>query len=177
MNLPSPRSLLLHNRLIPFFLLLFCSARLQVTSLLCHPLHTFVAPFFSRSLCSWSNQCRWWIIHSVLCRLKLFDGQLYSHVSYIINWALLGIAAIGEGHYRPGWSQQFNGMKSPSSNRTLCLFLCPLSPPPCFHMSSLFLFRLACPPEGHCLLKSHRAKFNVAQVAFWSVFWWEWLLN
>lgn len=97
MSLPSPHSLLLHNRLIPFLLLLFCSARLQVTSLLCHPLHTFVTPFFSRSLCSWSNQCRWWIIHSVLCRLKLFDGQLYSHVSYIINWALLGIAAIGKG--------------------------------------------------------------------------------
>lgn len=71
-------------------------------TLLCHALHTFVILFYLLSLRSWSNQCWWWIIHSELCRLKLFDWQLYSHVSYIINLALLGIAAmvkaiIGQG--------------------------------------------------------------------------------
>lgn len=153
MSLPSRRSPLLHNSLIPFFSLLFCSARLQVTLLLCHPLHTF----FLRSLCSWSNQCWCWIIHSVLCRLKLFDGQLYSHVSYIINRAPLGIAAIGKGHYRPGWSRQFNGMKSPSSNRTLSFPLSFITPSLFPHVLS-FSFQVGVSSRRSLLAKITQGK-------------------
>lgn len=139
-------------------------------TLLCHTLHTFVVLFFLLSLCPWSNQCRWWIIHSELCRLKLFDWQLYSHVSYIINLALLGIASMLKAIIGQGKASGLTEWIPPFQSHTLCLFFFPLSPPSCFHVSSFSLFALVCPPEGHRLLLSHRAKYNVAQVALWSVF-------
>lgn len=126
----------------------------------------------SRSLRPWSNQCRWWIIHSELCRRKLFDWQLYSCVSYIINLALLGIAAMVKAIIGQGKASGLMEWILPLQSHTLSLFFCPFSPPPCFHVSSLSLFTLVCPPEGHCSLISHRAKYNVTQVAFWSVFGW-----
>lgn len=143
--------------------------RLQVT----HPFVTLPTPLsfsFPRSLRPWSNQCRWWIIHSELCRRKLFDWQLYSRVSYIINLALLGIAAMVKAIIGQGKAIALMEWILPLQSHSLSLFLCPFSPPPCFHVSSLSLFTLVRPPEGHRSLISHRAKYNVTQVAFWSVF-------
>lgn len=167
----SPSTPVLHNRLMPLFSSSAVCVRLQVT----HPFVTLPTPLsfsFSRSLRPWSNQCRWWIIHSELCRRKLFDWQLYSRVSYIINLALLGIAAMVKAIIGQGKASGLMEWILPLQSHTLCLFLCPFSPPPCFHVSSLSLFTLVCPPEGHRSLISHRAKYNVTQVAFWSVFGW-----
>lgn len=88
----------LHNKRIPFL----SSSRLFGLSLpvpfqshrspLSHSPHLCQPLFLALSPCS--NQCLWWIIHSVLWGLKLFDWQLYSPVCYIINIPLLGIVAM-----------------------------------------------------------------------------------
>lgn len=165
----SPSTPVLHNRLMPFFSSSSVPSAFKSHTPLSRSPH-LCRSLFSLSLCPWSNQCRWWIIHSELCRLKLFDWQLYSHVFYIINLALLGIAAMVKAIIGQGKASGLMEWNSPPPLHSLCLFLCPLSPPPCFHVYCLSLFTLVCPPEGHCLLITHRAKYNVAQVAFWSIF-------
>lgn len=85
----------LHNRRIPFFSL-FCPSPLLIL-LPWESHHSSIplsAPFLALSPCA--NHCLWWIIHSVQWGLKLFDWQLYSPISYIINTPLSGIVAMAK---------------------------------------------------------------------------------
>lgn len=81
---------------MPSFLHLCVSfhSLIPVISPLSHSLHFCQSRSLVLSACT--NQCMWWIIHSVLWGLKLFDWQLYFLVCYIINVALLGIVAMGK---------------------------------------------------------------------------------
>lgn len=127
----SPSTPVLHNRLMLFFFPPLLFRPPSSHTLLCHAFHTFVVLFFLLSLCPWSNQCRWWIIHSELCRLKLFDWQLYSHVSYIINLALLGNASMVKAIIGQG---RASGLMEwiPLSNPTLFVFFSVLYHPSMF---------------------------------------------
>ena len=141
-----------------FFLPVVCLSWHHIAPLSGSP-HLCGSLFLALSPCS--NQCLWWIIHSEQWGLKLFDWQLYSPVSYIINIPLSGIVAMVKaiiGQRRVGSLMKWLPpplIAHPSSlspSIPPSLIPCILSYPLCF----------VCPPEGHCLALAH----GVEQISF-----------
>lgn len=138
----------------------------HITLLLSRSPHLCQPLFLALSPCS--NQCLWWIIHSVQWGLKLFDWQLYSPVCYIINIPLSGIVAMAKaitGQRRISSLMEWPPHHPPTPKHTPLISLYPPSLIP-------FFASLVCPPEGHCSLVAHRAEqmsfrwpFNVPLVS------------
>lgn len=159
----------LHNRRIPFFLPLICSVCPSPSpfeshhSPLSHSPHLCQSLFLALSPCS--NQCSWWIIHSVQWGLKLFDWQLYSPVCYIINIPPLGIVAMVKaitGQRRV--SSLMERLTPPVQSHTLHLFLLP-SLQPWFH-DPFFPLWFGLSSWRSMLGKSTQGWTNELQVAF-----------